>query len=644
MTTGARFALAVAAVAVAMIPSGASAHSALESTDPANGALLETPPERIVLRFTEPPDPSLTNVEVVNASGAAVPAEVAQPGDDRHAVVVDVGDLLDDVYTVSWRVVSSVDGHLTAGTFSFGVGVSPGEVAPPESEAVSTPTPLAVAGRWGLYAGLAALLGAAITGLLAFGPASVRRPWVLAAAWLAAAAGVLVMTLEERAVVGVPLGTLLQSEAGATYLRLAVAVALAGIATLVVTLRPSTATLTVLAATAGLAIGFRADGGHAGGSATQAVLQGLHFAAVAAWIGGLVWLVLAVRRSADAAEVRRYSNVGAVGLGVLLVTGLLRATDELGGPGWWFRAFDNDYGTALVLKLAVVVPTIGLGAVNRFRNVRRYPSLGPKPMLRTVGGELVLAAGVLALTGVVTGLPPEGGGAPAGDRAAGPLVVTASDFATTTRVRLEIAPGTVGPNAFEAEITDYDTGEPVDARRVALTFRQAGRPDAGSTVELARGEHTWQAGATALSIQGIWEVDVLVEASSTSVEVPLLVAVAPPGQRVEVTRTEGQPELHTFDVSGGTLQVYVDPGEPGRTNQLHVTAFDPGGFERPLDDVAVLVRSPDGEAELVEPDPLSPGHVVVNVTLDAGITGFAVDATTEDGERIVAMFEQRFEE
>jgi hypothetical protein len=364
---------------------------------------------------------------------------------------------------------------------------------------------------------------------------------------------------------------------------------------------------------------------------------------VGAWIGGLVWLTLAVRRSAGAAQVRRYSNVAAVGLGVVLTTGLVRATDELGGPGWWLHALDNDYGTALVVKLALVVPLVSLGALNRFRNVRRYPALGPRPLLRTVGSELVLAAGVLALAGVLTGLPPEGDRAPAEEPAAEPLVVTGSDFATTTRVRLEIAPGTVGPNVFVAKVTDYDTEEVVEARRVALTFRQADRPEVTTTVELERRERAWQAGATALSIQGIWEVEVLVETFSTSVEVPLLVAMAPPGQSVDVTRAEGQPELHTFVVAGGTLQVYVDPGEPGRTNQVHVTAFDPDGFERPLEDVAVLLRSPGGATELTPPEPLSPGHVVVNVPLEAGTTGFAIDARADNGGRLVAVFEQRFE-
>jgi putative copper export protein len=142
----------------------------------------------------------------------------------------------------------------------------------------------------------------------------------------------------------------------------------------------------------------------AGSSAFQVVLQGFHFAAVGAWIGGLVWLVLAVRRGAEAAAVRRFSNVAAGGLLVLLVTGFLRSIDELGGLTWWLHAFDTSYGTSLLVKLAIVAAIVTLGAVNRFRNVARFEQLGPRPLLRTAGGELLLAAGVWRLA-ILTGSP-----------------------------------------------------------------------------------------------------------------------------------------------------------------------------------------------------------------------------------------------
>jgi putative copper export protein len=453
------------------------------------------------------------------------------------------------------------------------------------------------------------------------------------------------MTLEERRTVDVPLGTLLASDSGAAFVRLGVAVAVAGLGAFAAALRPGRPTLLALAATAGAALVVRADGGHAGPGTIQVGLQALHLAAVAAWIGGLAWLATALRRDVATSSVRAASSVAAAGLGVLLVTGFLRATDELGGPGWWLRVFDTDYGTALAVKLGIVVPLVGLGALNRFRNVRRLEAGGRPALLRTIGGELVLAAAVLAATAVMTGLPPQEAPARAEPRTPGPLVATGSDFATTTRVRLEISPGTVGPNAFVAEIVDFDTAEPVDAGRVALSFELAGRPELASELELEPGEAgTWQAGGTALSIDATWTVTVLVERAGDSVEVPLEVTPRAPGRDVEVSRVPGQPDLITIPQAGGVeLQVYVDPGVPGRPNQLHVTAFDADGGELAVDEWSVSVLPPDGDA--FEPSLLSggTGHVVANLDLVAGTWAFDVAATTPDGAVLTASFDQTFE-
>jgi hypothetical protein len=263
-----------------------------------------------------------------------------------------------------------------------------------------------------------------------------------------------------------------------------------------------------------------------------------------------------------------------------------------------------------------------------------------------VAGELVLAAGVLAMTGVLTGLPPTGEPAPSAPPTPQPLVVTGSDFATTTRVRLEISPGTVGPNAFVAEITDYDTGEPLDARRVTLTFSLPDRPELDSTLELERrDDDTWQAAATSLSLAGTWNVDVLVEGAADSVQVPLEVTPRPPNQRIEVSRAEGQPDLYTITFEGGvSLQSYVDPGAPGQTNQVHVTAFDADGTELALHHVELEIVPPSGTPILPELLSLSPGHVVANVEIEPGTSTFRIMVLTASGAELTTSFDQTFDE
>jgi hypothetical protein len=353
-----------------------------------------------------------------------------------------------------------------------------------------------------------------------------------------------------------------------------------------------------------------------------------------------------IRRGLEPERLRRFSTVAAVSLLVLVVTGFLRAMDELGGPAWLLRAFDTDYGTTLALKLAIVVPLVALGALNRFRNVRRFENLGPRPLRRTVAGELAFAAGVLAATGVLTGLPPQLEQTAPSSPAPKPLVVTGSDFATTTTVRLEIAPGAVGPNAFVAEITDYDSGEPVDARRVTLSFSLPDRPEVSSTLQLERGEEgTWQAASTSLSLDGTWNVDVLVEGSADSVQVPLEVTPTLPGQRVNVSRTEGQPDLYTITFDDGvSIQAYVDPGVPGQTNQVHVTAFDADGTELALHHVELEIVPPSATPFLPELLSLSPGHVVANVEIEPGTSTFRIMVLTGSGAELSTSFDQTFDE
>jgi copper transport protein len=151
--------VALAGVWLGMTPRSAAAHAALSESDPGNGEVLDEAPREIRLSFTEPPDVSLTIVEVIGSDGAPVATGPVEgvPGSNLE-VRVSVQGLADGVYTVTWRTVSTADGHITSDAFSFGVGVSPEEVTPvPRGSATETPPPsaLAVAARWALYAGLA---------------------------------------------------------------------------------------------------------------------------------------------------------------------------------------------------------------------------------------------------------------------------------------------------------------------------------------------------------------------------------------------------------------------------------------------------------------------------------------------------------
>ena len=98
------------------------------------------------------------------------------------------------------------------------------------------------------------------------------------------------------------------------------------------------------------------------------------------------------------------------------------------------------------------------------------------------------------------------------------------------RMRLTVTPGTVGLNRFAAEVVDYDTGRPVNATGVTLTFTLPRNPDIRSTLALRRSGSAWTGSSTVLSMQGRWNVQALVQKRSGGVQVPLTSApVVPPG-------------------------------------------------------------------------------------------------------------------
>src|SRR5262249_18080081 len=243
--------------------------------------------------------------------------------------------------------VSKVDGHVTGGSFAFGIGAeppaggSPAKVVTGESPAGAITGPAGVAGKWLLYWGLALLLAAGVTGVLVFGWRLPRRArTVIPAGWLAAAAGIGTMIVAERAAVGVPFAELFGTAAGRSLLTQAAAVAVCGAAAFDSARRPAGPRLVVLAAAAAVALYMHALAGHAETASSVRLLnvadQWLHMLAAGVWVGGLVWLLLGLRDrdgAPRAAAVRRFSQLAFAAVAVIAVTGVLRAVPEVGSLG-----------------------------------------------------------------------------------------------------------------------------------------------------------------------------------------------------------------------------------------------------------------------------------------------------------------------
>lgn len=664
---------AIGAALIVALASAASAHAGLISSDPPDGQVLPTAPASITMSYSEPPDPDLSSVTVLEASGAMIetgPLERGVPPRSLELALPD--DLGDGVYTVSWVVVSEADGHLTPGVFAFGVGVAPGEVVPaPAAAAPPTPgpPPLAVAGKVLLYAGLALSVGASVTGLAAFGGVVPSRRLLLPVAGAAALVGAVVMTIAEADVVGASVGDLLASASGRSYSWLLATAALTFVAALVAGRSASGASLAITGIAAGSAMFVRATSGHAAALVPawpSELAQFVHVFAIGAWIGGLLPLLLLVRERAASGEpppvieAKRFSRLAGWALLAVVLTGTARTVGEAGGIGD-VRAMltDTSYGTALIVKVALAAGLIALGAFNRRRSIPRLATDGTL-LRRVVAIELVGALGVFGLTGTLTSLNPDPPGA-SPTRATPSIAGAGADFATTTRVTLTASPGTAGPNTFEASIVDYDDGTPVEADEVTVLLSAIGRPEiepatlllepnaatpsgATSGATAADAPATWTGAGTQLSLAGGWDAVVQVRSGPRTTEVPLILVTRAPPTASIITEGSGElPDIETFTLStGDRIQVYLDPGAAG-ANELHVTAFDTRGDELPLSGLVVVAVAPVGQAEALDATRLTPGHFSASVEVNPGRWRFQVVATSEGGTVLQATYDQEIE-
>ena len=513
----------------------AGAHALLTESTPADGATVDEAPKEVLLTFTESLDPLLTVVHVLDASGARVEAGRTEiPGLPNRARVP-LGALPQGTYTVTWRTTSTADGHTTVGTVAFGVGV-PVEAAASAGAptGVRTPTGVSIAGRWLFYVGAVLLLGAAVVGLFVVAKPTVLSVWVLNAAWAAAAIGLALTIADHRATTRTSLSDLLESSTGGKLQDQAVAVGLTWLAVCWASLRPSRAALVALGLGSSGVMLERALAGHADASTVPwftVGVQWLHILSVGAWIGGLAWLLIAVRRGDPGRQpglARRFSTVAAATLGLVALTGTLRALDEVGA---WSRLFDTSFGVTLLVKLGLFGALVALGARSRFRHVAAAASARFAGLRRTVRAEVAVGAAVLAATAVLAGLPPSASVAEAEKLQRPPgVTVEGNDYATSVRVRLLVSPGAAGPNTFDATVVDYDSRQPVPADSVSLRVQLEGRTDiAPATIELRRDpDRHWRGSSSAVSIEGRWTVTALVQSGSDAVEVPMELQTATP--------------------------------------------------------------------------------------------------------------------
>jgi copper resistance protein C len=113
---------AVAALALALGSSGASAHAELKQAAPSAGGSVATAPTEVTLNFSERLESAFSTVVVRDAVGKRVDnADGHIDKTDRTILRASLKPLMPGVYIVEWRALTA-DTHRTEGAFIFRIG------------------------------------------------------------------------------------------------------------------------------------------------------------------------------------------------------------------------------------------------------------------------------------------------------------------------------------------------------------------------------------------------------------------------------------------------------------------------------------------------------------------------------------------
>jgi copper transport protein len=574
-----------------LAPAVASAHAELASSDPAANASLKTAPDKLTMSFTEPIDPSSASVQVLDPQQEAVQGVGAVATSDAgKTVTVSLPKLDPGVYTVSWRVTSASDGHVTAGIYAFLIDPSGTIPAPTTSESSSSPSADAgtIAARWfALLAGLTLFgvamfwLGSARPALAAVADHAAANAVAGTAIWavlaviaaLAFAGLAIYLTLAAlpfaqaaggHAGHGVsPSAFPLDFAApfGTTSFAWAMRGALAGTAAafLVATGRyffadaarrtdrsaahaganrwtvPMLLTVVVLAA---VALAGSSLAGHAAaiGGPVFGIFDWLHLLAVGIWLGtlpGLLLLALRVRRRADRRPIlgqalRRHSRLALVAAPIVAITGVANSPIVLGTSR---ELVASDYGNLVVAKALLFSVALAIGAANHFLvkrgSLRRVLTLAT---IEVGVGVLavVVAAGMVTIQPAASRLP----------------ILTASSVdslhlygqAGNNTIHAAVSVPAPGVQTYQVSVGDATTGEyRTDVQKVFLDFeppKASGLPAERIEMKQQADERLWELTGAYTPVVGDWKLKVIVRRpgifdASTEFDMPIVQPLPP---------------------------------------------------------------------------------------------------------------------
>lgn len=132
--------------------------------------------------------------------------------------------------------------------------------------------------------------------------------------------------------------------------------------------------------------------------------QIIHLTCVAAWLGGLLLLVMILRQPSEPmpAILRRFSGVGYALVAGLLITGLINVRVLTGQ--WWPTPLFSGFALILLIKAMIVLGMLGLALFNRLRMDDCEQRMGA--LRHSVMLEWLLGIGAVAAVSLLGTLPP----------------------------------------------------------------------------------------------------------------------------------------------------------------------------------------------------------------------------------------------
>lgn len=513
---------------------GAAGHAALVSAEPPRNSELDSAPSELILRFSEPYEEQYTRVTVTDEE--EVRYDQANHFEEGNTIIrVPLEDMPDGVYTVHWRTLGT-DTHRLQGRYLLGVNVTFEEGAIPsgggEMDEVPEGAGAEIAVRTVAY--LASSLAAGISLFVLVLPRgdpldAARRIHhrVTAIAGIGAAGATLLLLLIIAGRIDGSLIDVIGTTSGGWVALRGVAFAVAGAIAFATSRWPGNIRRDDAAVAVFGLIGLFATAmsGHAASELTlrafAIAVHFLHLAAVAFWLGGVLLLALLVSERVDGpilhATMRRFSPLAVAAVALIIVTGAAASGLRILGPS---DLIDTVYGRALLIKIVLIVPLIGLGALNRYviqpRMATADPARATRHLRKSVLAEVGIMAVMLVAAGTLTTVaPPDtlGDDQTGSDPVVGAVLDEFEAAGMHFTLRALPDPLTVGRQNLTVE-ADRSEGTTAEVHTIFLITRAPDEgPDAEGTNErfTQLDDDTWYLSGFIMSSPGVWHNDLLIQ-------------------------------------------------------------------------------------------------------------------------------------